>query len=571
MRRRPQKQGTSFDFRIDAPRKAGRPKRLPRRGCRLTLARGASSVLIHRGTQGMSEMQPSRDAVWLVTVFALCFCAPAAQCAQGVESASDAPPRTEARMLAPLDDGSEFGAGVPIRATVFDSSRLVRPNIEGLASNPGAVVVPDPVGRGDLSLPVVDFEAREGFLVDEQGNVVPADDPTALSFSIHAQRGSSNLNVRAHRGRIHATFNSEGGAFVADFDDEAGAHVLQAVDRAILNASRCAAGLERDDAGASTTAKRFVPTLRDAGRTTAARHAGAKNPTFRIGVLVAYTPQALTQAGSVSSLEATADAAIEQTNRALADSGQAIYLRLERLGGAVDSGINELTAQQQPIASNRFAYVRNLSRESPPIASARNAVGADIVVTLVADEGNPTAEPPDPFYGIAFTQRPNCQPGGFPTACSPGPNYVSYAFAVVSRPFATLNYTFAHEIGHTLGAEHEPRFGIGEGLASFLHSYGHRVSQVAMDIMADPTCITPNPQDPVGTPLICTTKFLQYANPTLPFVGTQVASGTTTPFIPAIDGNRTRDVALTFRKLATGTSNLLGGLEPDRLSWDGFE
>jgi hypothetical protein len=513
-------------------------------------------------------MQPSRNIPWLVTLLALYLFAAEAQ---SVESPADAPPLTEARLLLPFDDGSEFGGEAPTRAAVFESSRVVRPNIDGLASNPGAVVVPDSVGSGDFSLPVVDFEAREGFIIDDDGNVVPVDDPAALSFSIHAQRGSSNLNVRVHRGSIHATLNSDRGAFVAEFDAEAGAHVLQVVNRAILKASRCAAGLEGDDAGATSPAKRFVPTLHDASRTTAAPHAGSKNPTFRIGVLVAYTPQALAQAGSVSSLEATADAAIEQTNRALAASGQAIYLRLERLGAVVDSEINELTAQQQPIASNRFAYVRNLSRESQSIASARIGAGADIVVTLVADQGNPTAEPPDPFYGIAFTQRPNCQPGGFPTACSPGPNYVSYSFAVVSRPFATLNYTFAHEIGHTLGAEHEPRFGIGEGLASFLHSYGHRVSQVAMDIMADPLCITPNPQDPIGTPLICTTKFLQYANPTVPFVGTQVASGTTTPFSPAIDGNRTRDVALTFRKLATGTSNLLGGLEPERVSWDGFE
>lgn len=516
-------------------------------------------------------MQLSRDLLWLVTILAFCLFAPAAWCAQGVESSAEPRPRTEARLLAPFDDGSDFGPGVPTRAAVFESSRLVRPNIEGLASNPDAIVVTVPFARDDLTLPVVDFEAREGFLMDEQGNVVPVDDPTALSFSIHAQRGSSNLNLRVHRGRLHATLNSESGAFVAEFDAESGGHVLQAVNQAILNASRCAAGLEGDDAGDLTSAKRFVPVLHDASRTTSAGHAGAKNPAFRIGVLVAYTPQALTQAGSVSSLEATADAAIEQTNRALAASGQAIYLRLERLGAVVDSEIDELTAQQQPIASSRFAYVRNLSRQSPLIAIARNAAGADVVVTLVADQGNPAAEPPDPFYGIAFTQRPNCQPGGSPTVCSPGPNYVSYAFAVVSQPFATLNYTFAHEIGHTLGAEHEPRFGIGEGLASFLHSYGHRVSQVALDIMADPLCITPNPQDPVGTPLICTTKFLQYANPTVPFVGTQVASGTTTPFIPAIDGTRTRDVALTFRKLATGTSNVLGGLEPERLSWDGFE
>lgn len=424
---------------------------------------------------------------------------------------------------------------------------------------------------GDIFLPVVAFDARDGFRIDDQGNVYPSDDPDQLSFSIHARRGGSNLNVRVVRGKVHATLNAEHTAFVAEFDPIAGSHVLQLAKRDLLGVSRCGVGEERANPTDAQTPKHFVrPSLR-ATKPTVADIGTPKNPTFRIGILVAYTPQALLQAGSVASLEATADAAIEQVNLALFDSGQAGYLRLERSGSLLQTEFNELSNTQQPIPSSRFAYVRNSMQASLSVDAARQSVGADIVVTLVADEGNPNATPPDPFYGIAFTQRPNCEPVGFPVGCSPGPGYRPFAFAVVSRPFATLNYTFAHEIGHTLGAEHEPRFGVGEGLASFLHSYGHRVSQVAMDIMADPTCISPNPSDPPGTPLVCTTKRLQFANPTIFFSGTQTPSGTTIPFNPSIDGNRTRDVSLTFRKLATGTANLVGGQEPERLFWDGIE
>jgi hypothetical protein len=114
-------------------------------------------------------MQPSRNIPWLVTLLALYLFAAEAQ---GVESPADAPPLTEARLLLPFDDGSEFGGEAPTRAAVFESSRVVRPNIDGLASNPGAVVVPDSVDSGDFSLPVVDFEAHEGFIIDDDGNVV---------------------------------------------------------------------------------------------------------------------------------------------------------------------------------------------------------------------------------------------------------------------------------------------------------------------------------------------------------------------------------------------------------------
>lgn len=53
-----------------------------------------------------------------------------------VGSAADAASYREADLLIPLDSGGLFGDAAPRRASLFESSRLVRLNVLGLAANP---------------------------------------------------------------------------------------------------------------------------------------------------------------------------------------------------------------------------------------------------------------------------------------------------------------------------------------------------------------------------------------------------------------------------------------------------
>jgi hypothetical protein len=197
----------------------------------------------------------------------------------------------------------------------------------------------------------------------------------------------------------------------------------------------------------------------------------------------------------------------------------------------------------------------------PSIHLLRNQYSADVAVMLVADSGSTQT----PVYGIAFTQRPNCASGISNTPCAVGPMYEPFSLIAASRNFIDIDYTLAHEIGHTFGSEHDPTVpgsASPEGLASFLFSYGHRISQVAMDVMGSPYCESGQ--------TVCTARRLQFANPSVAFIGTAFSSGTAGPYVPG-DGGRSRNNSLTFRQLVPTNAGFRGPAEPARLFWDSLE
>lgn len=69
------------------------------------------------------------------------------------------------------------------------------------------------------------------------------------------------------------------------------------------------------------------------------------------------------------------------------------------------------------------------------------------------------------------------------TYCGLAPLYASaqYAFTAVSRTCATGNYTFAHEIGHLLGATHDPENGTNN---KYAYGYGYKRPGMWRTIMA---------------------------------------------------------------------------------------
>ena len=103
-----------------------------------------------------------------------------------------------------------------------------------------------------------------------------------------------------------------------------------------------------------------------------------------------------------------------------------------------------------------------------------------------------------------------------------GPS-ASYAFTVVNRGCATSNSTFAHELGHNMGALHDPYV----DSSTYPYSYGHgHVNLVARWR----TVMSYNDQCAATAPGTCCTRIPYFSNPNLTYGGAPLgtaAAGTT--------------------------------------------
>jgi hypothetical protein len=303
-------------------------------------------------------------------------------------------------------------------------------------------------------------------------------------------------------------------------------------------------------------------------------------PNYRVdvNVLVLYTQQALNLVGgNVSAINLKAQASLDQMNQAMINSGQTLPINMT-LAGVQKTDYVETGMVANETARTRFKRMKREIRNFQPAKDARTNALADLVITLVADSGDPT----DSVYGVAYTNRYVCdndditgpsvsQCNKFPVPAGQfGLTYKDFAFGVVSLNFATQDFTFAHEAGHMLGSEHDQANGQvpfplppNYIAASFPFSYGSRdethTPHISRDIMAYPYC-----SSGVCTPDVS----LQYANPDVFFIGTTTPSGD----LSGLPGGAISNNSKTLRILADIESGYFGPQEPaDRLFRDSFE
>ena len=148
-----------------------------------------------------------------------------------------------------------------------------------------------------------------------------------------------------------------------------------------------------------------------------------------IDMMVVYTPQALSQAGSQSALDFRINRAIADTNMSFANSQVNATIRLvnETEVNYTESGLTATDLNNIQSGAGAFSGIPAL----------RAQYGADLVSLWVGSDSGDEA-------GRAF------QPDNL---SNPDP---SNGYQIIQEQYATNDYVFAHETGHNLGAGHDP-------------------------------------------------------------------------------------------------------------------
>jgi hypothetical protein len=163
----------------------------------------------------------------------------------------------------------------------------------------------------------------------------------------------------------------------------------------------------------------------------------------RIDVLVVYTPAARIAAGDSAAIQAEVELAVAATNLTYANSG--IIQRL-RLVHVQEVAYTEPSDMNDALSALQYPFDGILDQ----VPALRDMYGAD-VVSLIVETGN--------FCGLAYLMS-------FLT-----PAFAPAAFSVVARSCAVGNLTFAHELGHNMGAHHDRFVTPFPGAFPYSHGY----------------------------------------------------------------------------------------------------
>jgi hypothetical protein len=172
--------------------------------------------------------------------------------------------------------------------------------------------------------------------------------------------------------------------------------------------------------------------------------AGIQDSGSIIDVLVLYTPAARQAQGGAAQIRSLINLAVIEANQSYANSGINFRLSLVYAGEAA----NYVEASSMEADLDRL---RNPSDNFlTSVHSLRNQYKADLV-SLVVSSNN--------YCGIAYHMA------------TVQPAWAAWAFSVVSRSCAAGYYSFAHELGHNMGARHDWFVDAGVTPNSYSHGY----------------------------------------------------------------------------------------------------
>ena len=145
-----------------------------------------------------------------------------------------------------------------------------------------------------------------------------------------------------------------------------------------------------------------------------------------IDLLVVYTPRARMRAGGDRRMRELITLAVAETNQAYENS------QIDQRVNLVHSDEVDYEEAGFPLALSNLTHTSDGVMDE--VHDLREAYAADEVVLLIEDFA---------ACGLAWQMQ------------EVSPDFESYAFAVVNEDCATGNYSFGHELGHTMGAQHD--------------------------------------------------------------------------------------------------------------------
>jgi len=169
----------------------------------------------------------------------------------------------------------------------------------------------------------------------------------------------------------------------------------------------------------------------------------SRDDASRIDVMVVYTPAARAGAGGTSQIRALIDQMILQTNDAFSNSQVNTRLRLVYTAEVNYTESGDLSLDLERLQTDGDGYLDD-------VHPLRDTYGADLV-SLIVEQGDSA--------GIAYKME------------DVAPWFADWAFSVVVREYAVSNYTFSHEIGHNMGADHDWYVSTSTDPYTYCHGY----------------------------------------------------------------------------------------------------
>jgi len=246
----------------------------------------------------------------------------------------------------------------------------------------------------------------------------------------------SEIHLSVSGGAFFASLNSAQGLFEITAPDGKTSQIVQ------LDPSR----FPNEDETVPT-----LPVAQIAAQPDVAVGPGSVDDGTRIDVYVGYTTAAKNARGGQATLLSMINTAISETNTGYANSG--ISQRVV-LVGADEYAYDDT-------ALNWNAALSNWSNPGDPVFSPAHTLRqinkADEMVLLVSD----------PVYcGLGYLMT------------TPSVGFASFAFSVVAQGCTTGYYSFAHEMGHNMGAHHD-RYSAGASQVAFPYAYGFWINNPA--------------------------------------------------------------------------------------------
>lgn len=337
------------------------------------------------------------------------------------------------------------GTPVPYEGRVYRSMQEITNPITVLAEGPNALALVMPDGREKQLLRRA-FDPRHGFVLrlDCSDRIVPDGNPdTELSFRWYGELENGGwLGMTVVHDVVSGTLVTGEGSYKIIGSPDNGFRLAE-VDQEDLPPSRCL--------GHGPRVKGLEGRAMDIAHPAAVTSA-ARTGQIELDILIMYTQQAKIDAGGPSELSALIQESIDNTNQAFVNSGlpnlsvrevhREVLTGFEPSGTEFDDAINDL----------------DQLRLNSQILAARDQHYADITLVLLRNFFNAQNQPQLYSCGIAYLQSPTCgRPGEFPD-CGVGADFEDFAINWASVQCANLpgRHTFPHELGHLMGAEHQP-------------------------------------------------------------------------------------------------------------------